>query len=133
VFVHQFRLMAARVAPPVFRERFPTLPVYCYRHRFGIPAPGLAVVKHARAEEARERALEAARRNALVLLRPRRRPIENEVSKVGRMSREELRLAVRARFIAGRKVQQPMTLPELFQWHLANGTAHIFLASLKNG
>ncbi len=91
------------------------------------------MVKHARAEEARERALEAARRNALVLLRPRRRPIENEVSKVGRMSREELRLAVRARFIAGRKVQQPMTLPELFQWHLANGTAHIFLASLKNG
>jgi len=131
VFVHQFRQMATRVPPPASRERFPTLPDYCYRQRFGSPPPGLAAVKQAQVEERRERALDEARRNAAILAQRERRPIENEVSKAGRMSREDLRLAARASFIAGRKVQQPMTLPELFQWHVANGTAHIFLASLK--
>jgi hypothetical protein len=132
VFVHQFRQIAIRLPPPASRERFPGLPVYCYRQRFGSPPAGLAAVKHVQAEDARERACEEARFNANGLARRRQPPlIENEISKPNRPSREELRLAARAAFIADLKLRH-MTLAELFQWHLANGTAHIFLESLKH-
>jgi len=121
------RFLTHRVPTPA-RERFPGLPVYCYRQRFGSPPAGLAAVKQARAEEARERAHEDARLNAAALVQPRRRPIENEVSKLTRLNREELRLVA-----GGSAKQRQMTTYELYLWHVENGSAHIFLASLKHG